>query len=575
MLGRQNVIISLSESRLDIYVHANGHVLRSESVSIDPDVYLAAWAKGLNPLDGTLRQMLSKVRVRGGALATLIYNGPQMVCDVINVPAKGSDAHQAALLSLSEAVPYSTDGNPTCAVTLAVDTSGQSHVLAVVDRDETAHAACSWLRHAGLKVKELVPAVGIAMAHAAERALAAGSDGVSTHALVLIGDNRTVVAAAIGGDLRIVRHFDLGIDVLADAYLRAAQGTQVGPARMSHQQARELLFKHGVPRGRDEVIDEQLGLTPANVLPFMQPAIQRLMVEIKQTLRYAIGDQELLRANIAIAGHGATTPNLAQSLSYLLDLPIGEAKVPSNSGFGAPADSDADLFWRCRTSGISILPMAERQVINVRSGGRVVLAGAAAVAVVIASDAVVTLGQIRAVNRELESIQPDLARVRQDLEQRRIATELAEAVNTQAAAVARAVGERVEWRTLISELARAVTPEVRLTEIAAEQSDSGAVLSLRGIVNVPEQAPARTRSEPGAGEPSGGAVSNSALTDFVKRLAGSPAFEGVDIAGVRNGELAHSQVEIFSVNARLRTLPARLTSNAALADAGKPGEPTP
>jgi len=391
----------------------------------------------------------------------------------------------------------------------------------------------------------------------------------------MIGGNRTVVAAAIGGDLRIVRHFDLGVDVLADAYLRAAQGTQVGPARMSHQQACELLSKYGVPRGRDQVIDEQLGLTPANVLPFMQPAIQRLMVEIKQTLRYAIGDQELLRANIVLAGSGATTPNLAQSLSFLLDLPIGVATEPPASGFGAPPDSDADLFWRCRTSGISILPMAERQVINVRSGGRVVLAGAAAVAAVIAADAVVTLGQIRAVNQELATIQPDLSRVRQDLEQRRMATELADAVNTQAAAVARAVGERVEWRTLISELARATTPEIRLTEIAAEQSDSGAMLSLRGIVTASGQAPATAAGEPGAGEPEREALSNSALTDFVKRLAASPAFEGVDIAGVRKGELAHSQVEIFSVNARLRTLPARLTSNAALADAGKPGEPTP
>src|SRR5262249_38213525 len=106
------------------------------------------------------------------------------------------------------------------------------------------------------------------------------------------GEHSSVLAAMMNGRLCFVRTLGLGVDALVDALtrpIRVRQGPEGFRPRVTLERgaARDLLLAMGVP-GPDVVVDPQRGIDGSAVLPLLQPVVQRICIEVKQSLRFGM-----------------------------------------------------------------------------------------------------------------------------------------------------------------------------------------------------------------------------------------------------------------------------------------------
>jgi len=534
-MPRSGVIIYLSPTTLELAVRSGSALRRVESADLDAADWPDAWSRQFRGLDGPLSQLIQRAGVRRGARADAVYQSPDTRVEFVTVQARARDAVAAARLALTQGGGDSTD-RPSLARIVATENAGgaaRTHVLSAGDSDVALDALAKWLARAGLVPGNLVPAEAAEMLGLAARfeARTPGEDP----SLMLVGEHRTVLASGEGSSLRCVRTLDFGYGAMIDAIARGAGAGELrtlSPSALRHW-AREALFRVGIPR-RDQAVDESAGVLAEHVLPMLQPVLQRFAVEIKQTLRFTLGEAGLVRGSLLLTGPGAAIPNLAPVLSTQIDIPVTAAEGQDRSPLGAAANADL--------AALSLLPMSERRRRDGVAFKRVLLAGAGAAAVLIAADAARTFREQYDVERALSAQTPRLVEVRRDIELRRQAAELAERVEAQETAARVCLGARPDWAALMDELGALAAGQVRLTDVNASSAGASSAATISGVAPMADRAS-------GAPDP---------LAAYIELLQKSPMIDGVELGSTRLGEFEGAPVKHFSVTARLVALPARL-----------------
>jgi Tfp pilus assembly PilM family ATPase len=499
-----------------------------------------AWDKGLEPLDRALRGALDRLGVQGRCRATVFHHGPDVITEVFSYPTGVSGAMEAARLALAETLPYPMDCNPHVVKLLARDKGGQTrraHVLVSADKDESAQCLHDWVERAGCVVEALASRDAAVLSAVIKRVMG----GTSNLAVMYLGEHRTVIAAGEAGSLRFVRVAGVGYDLLVDAYARAKPASSEGGPVLSRAESRELLLSVGIPMRRG-VVHESSGLASQDVLPLLQPIIQRYAVEAKQSMRFGLGETESARTKLVMAGPGAAIPQLAEVLAGHVDLEIEPCQTWSNPQQDAGGGGGCRELYRTITgdaSNISLMPHAAEEHRASRLVQRCLGVGAVAAMVAMGADAMMTMSALREAQHELSVTQPRITQIMENNQTMAKAAVLAGRVLSAQSQLDSVIGSKPSWRALLGALSELTDDTVRLTEVRCDLRNGKPAAVLRGMTSAEQS------------------DQSGILAQYMERLLGCPLVKDVDLGSTRTMDTEEGSRLQFELTISLNSLPVK------------------
>ena len=472
-MRRTPVILELTPTRLTCARITGGAVRELRSVTLDQSRWTHAWEHELRPLDAPLVGLFESMDISRPRV-TLLYTAPQVAMDVVGAPGRPAGAREAARLAIAEAASFDLLTNPACVADLGRDAAGDpplAHAIGVADRAESPTMLIDWLERSGAVAQQVFPGEAAAIAHVATRAFANTTS--VPEAWVRIGEHATSIAVGVDGRLRLVRTIEVGLATITEPLSRLfAAGEQAEHPRRA---ALRFLFERGVPDARD-LIDAQRGLHGADVLPAIQPVLQRLFVEIKQSLRFGLTREEHQAVGIKIVGPGALVPRISDMLAEHTERFV-TAEPASLSTPAAEAPDDAcSVFADIAPPfpALNLLPQTRLEAAAVRATRRALIGGGVAAAVFVSAEAALHLQAATGAEQQLRSMKPSL-RQAENLEttRERLAKHRVALAKTESSIDER-LARRAPWGAWMLDSARRAPEGVRLTHIqTATRSGDG------------------------------------------------------------------------------------------------------
>jgi len=541
---RSKIVIEFSPSRLDAALVIGGRVVASHLIALDPARWEASWTAGLKTLDAPLRQALDALRAPRGATVTLVYHSPDATSEIVSSPTAAAQAVEAARLALSDAVAFSLDRNPHTAHLMTSDTSGdpvRRHVLATADSETCTSTLVAWVERAGRRLVGLVPAEAAMQARLLRGILRSSTNTV--HAVLHLGEHRSALAVGERGTLHFLRRIDTDLGALADALTRpfTPRGGD-SEVTLSRDEAMRLLVSTGVPKP-GAVIDEARAIRGADVLPLIQPLLQRCVVDTKQSLRFGLSDEARARTVFSVHGPGAAAPGLADVLASQIECTL---EAPTEGGYAPEASCNAsgDLcaWLDCADLDLNLLPRPAVMRASARAASHGLWIGGAAAAVLLGAEALLITSATDAVTARREQIGAVAEAVREADSVRRNAESLATQVDTSKQLIAEQMGRRVDWAAFLAELSSVTPDAIRLTGVTGGSGSTGAPsATLRGYLRVSDGADAR-----------------APVAAYVDRLAACPLVSRVAIGGTQRAEVEGMPAQRFDLSLEFVGVPVTL-----------------
>ncbi len=469
----KRLIIDLSPSRLALAIVQRSRIVRAHEEHLDPASWDAAWTGRLESLDAPLASALRAIKVDGRAHAQLTYRADSVVAEVYSSPAQPRAALDAARLALEAAAPFPLDENASSLVHLHRDAdpaNAQSHILALADSAGTLRTLTEWLSRAGLSLTRATPSVAYTIHHALTTVLEQPRDQAA--ALLLMAGHEAVFVAASPGTstLHFVRQIPVGFEsFLAPLTRPIARPAPQPTLQLTREQAADYLLRTGLP-SLDADHDVQTTLTSREALPLLQPALQRLAVEIKQSLRFGLSDAVRQSATLVLAGRAIKIPNLEQRLA---DLTAATTRsLPANSA------TLAGGLTRTLTSNLSVPGLATPEAVAKTASSRLVAAlyaGSAAASLLLVADAAMLSRSVDAARLAIDEAASQVSPL--DIpDAAPEAREMASAIIRAAEAVAQSDSDRADWPALLADLSVRLPPSVRVHSVVATSDDLVAVV---------------------------------------------------------------------------------------------------
>lgn len=551
-MGHHQVIIELSPSRIEVAIRRGGHVIewRTERFA------RTDWPQGAeDPLSDALAPLS---RITGemslaGCPATVIYDTPGSVASLTSCAASvgAAGATQAALLAVANVADFPVDDAPTDTCVLLTDTAAgdkksangqarQTHILAAADAEHRGANIAALVQAAGLTIERLIPADAIAMAEAIRVATADRADD-QVVAAIFFGEHSTILAAGLPNRLLFVRTTATGTESLAEALTRPLRPRDPNLPALSlpHDQARTVLLAVGVPTPEAE-IPSYPTLAGASLLPHLQPILQRLAIEIKQSLRFGVPESDRPRTRIVAAGPGAAVPGLADAIARLSGFPVSTSStdLPEPDGIDSATGGLIAALTRCPHVSIALMPTEVRKQANHRRMRRALLTGVGASALFIgyaAVDAHVGLASAKA----------KLAALKQQAEQQRVAGQVREEAFASRQALAgvesrvrKHMGESPDFSAAFSVLSEKTPPTIRLTNIELMRDAANGRLTIRGYTRVSDSA-----------DPAG------TIRGYVNELSAFPIVDSVRLGATHRSQQNGHDAQAFDLTVSLVALP--------------------
>jgi hypothetical protein len=579
-LPKQRVIIEISPSRVEVGLLKGSVVERSGFERFNRADWPAPpnQAQAIAETREPLLKLVADLCV-AKASATVIYTAAGSVANLTSCPAAVSPgaAEQAARLALTSIADFPLDDAPVDSCLLLAEKPGpkakpaqaeappepapsasssnstpapapapgqpaaQKHVLLVADAENRVAALVAMVEAAGLCVDALIPADAVAMARAVDAATAP-RESSDILAALWMGEHASMLAVGLPGRLLFARPISGGTESLADALTRPLRprDPEAQTVNLKHDQARTLLLACGVPAPDAEVIGHPT-LAGSALLPHLQPLLQRLSVELKQSIRFGVAEPDRPRVRLALLGPGAAVPALAAAIARLAALqaaPAGDAPEPdaleSSSG-GLIAALLAAPHLSVALMSQSVRESATRRTLRkaLLVGG---IVGAAFVGLQFAdaraalSKAQTTLADLRARSQAQEGP----AAVRQMTFAARQAVAAAEG------RVIRLLGSGADAAAVYAELARLTPDSVRLlsADLSREPAPAPIRLAVRGYVRLDA-----------AVEPA------QAIKSYVDALAASPLVESVRLGATQRTTMRGYDSQSFDLAVTIVPVP--------------------
>ena len=352
-MPKNRTIIELLPTRMLLAVTRAGRLVEHRSHPIADPEFMVCWPHALGALRPVLAKWVADLHL-AGTETTILYAAPSSSAAVYSCPATAGrpDALRAAELAIRGAGNFTAGASTLDLQPLASALRGHAHAaadqhlhtLAAADTNQSTSALAAWASATGLQPTQILPG-DIPPLLAATQTLA------RQHAMTAwmwFGEHSSIIAAGNQDALRFVRTISLGTESLAEALTRPMRSTQPNGSAITldRQAARRLLYRAGIP-APEVIVDHTLGITGSAMLPLLQPILQRIAIELKQSLRYGLSDAERTEIALRLDGAGSLISNLGSSLAQSAGITAapGGATPPAAVGelIGDPAAGDGTV----------------------------------------------------------------------------------------------------------------------------------------------------------------------------------------------------------------------------------------
>lgn len=400
------------------------------------------------------------------------------------------------------------------------------HVLTIAIGAQTLGSISAAGAEAGVRVDGVVSREGLIIIEAV-RALKPREGKVTV--LLWVDECETVLLIAEGSRLSMVRHLHVGLSTMVEMLAKVSLGAD--EEQVGRDRAGEWLREVGVPTPT-QMLPGASGLRGSTILPALEPALQRLALEVRQSMRFSLSESVRAGACLIVAGPGGSVANLGAALSARTSLAL-EAET---DGAASPGVADLKkLASRAAARGLVIRPRVWHEN-RERSRFRVALAAGAAMALSLAAvDWDDAKRQAELTRRAIEHVESESAAVRgrentsQTLARRAVWIRMVKQAHDE-------LGRITPSGALLSALAASTPPGLTLTSARLSRNQ---IATIQGHVKV--------QSGEGAGD---------AMNEYVTRLRECPAIARASLASVRREFLDGIEVQAFDITLEMVKVPA-------------------
>ncbi len=535
MLGRTKIKVLLSPSSLEVQL-ARGETFHT--VNLEQAEWESHWKCALSTLDATLETCLKALGIAEG-IADVTYLSPGATAELVTMPLAIKEASGAAMLRLREAIPGAGIDSPatlTAIPTTKATKVGEprSSLFCVADRGETTEALAAWLTRAGLTPGSFSPANAETLRAAVSVVMT--STETKTVVVFSLGRHTTAFAGGTPGDVHFARAVGAGYEMLIEAYARALRA-----CGLSNADPAAILFRTGIP-DRDQVIDEATGIRGDRITPLLQPVLQRIAIEIKQTLRFGLPEGEAARASLTLSGPGAAIGGLTKVLAAQLDIPVNSI-TPEHASRAERAARSLPITLTTMSARLSASRVRLRMAVQI---------GAAAAAIFIASDFTMSRRALASVREEVRSNMPAIDAIKAAQQKHEKLSTLKDRLGRYDLFLYGSVGEKVSLAAAAAEMSRLSFAGLRLAELVASRGADGVTVAVKGSLPVD-------------------ADGKDELSGLMDRLTKSPMFESVTLASKQSSTADDTRVAIFSLILRLAALDPDAQSGTSASIVGPGG----
>ncbi len=562
-MRRAIVEISPGKITLDV-VRSRGTRALAED-SLDSSLEGAAWFEhALATLAGLVRECkaerLSALTIVHGAVggwdgggATVIQSFPKRLA--------ARQAIEGGLLALDAASKFDRADAPSGTLIAATDgckgPTSRQHVASFAMSDAAVTNIQALICDSGLTFAGVVPGETVASVHAlnwaVEQTIAASGARHSTdssalrtaRAFVWLDTSSSCLCVARGGRVLLTRPIPIGLESLVDALSKPVrvEGSSIACVRFDRAGARLLLASTGVPTP-ESAIAEHPGMTGANLLPLLQPVLQRLAVEIKQSVRFGLEEHDREGLELELIGPGATVPRLREFLSGL----AGFDDASSERAERRTTDVQPREVTILGSHALKPLAASIRsRMTTIRACAAV---GCAAAVCWVGFNWWIDRETIRMTERELVSYSATAQTARRTIESTELALRTRASLTAFESRIAASLGARTDWASVLRWLSEHRGESVRFASIECESTEMVPVVRLDGIAT-------------GADGPS----ANKALTDFLATLREWPPADRVHLRSTVQSSDSGTSTCAFEIAVTLFSLPpAKVADESRLAD---------
>lgn len=509
-LASSRVIIEVSPSLLQVTVLRGEQVTGSRRHETGNGEWPASWMPALEALRTTLNEMVQGLAC-GGGQTTIVYHAPTTLTAVSSCAASAGRAASltAAKLQLSSVAAFTLSANPYDACTLFRDAQsaasaggGQLHTIAAADTEETVAALTSWAESAGLRVEGLIPAQAMAVVAATESLSAPKHGGPDNLQAALWLDRHSgVLVVGSTGRLHFVRTLSTGTESLVDALVKPMRsrgaagepGTDSEPraVTLDRASAGNLLAVTGIPQP-DQSLDGLPGFDGACVLPGLQPSLQRIAVEIKQSMRFGVSEEQRSGATLRLCGPGARIPGLAEAIGRLASIALAPADQ------AAPGNHAPSTTEKLHRVGSAVPLLRSRQTaerVLTRNLRKAMLCGVGVAAAFLAVSAAGAFAELDRERTRLAAVKIHNAgdAALDDVQGRTF--EAVQSAASLRSRISERVGQAPEWSAALAAIARSMPGSIRVLDLslsrgggagaAPTDTRTGSICTLRGYSRAP------------------------------------------------------------------------------------------
>ena len=390
-MSKKNVVIEVSSASVALWVQQGSRWTMLESVEQPEGDWADQWMKSLAGQIPRVTEWVTK-RALAGSQAFAVYARPGTPV-MLNSVIHGAPGAAATRLALSEASQFSFAEASCSVIPLGSDhahvAGWQEHFLAFAELHSVLEAIESFTTACGLVPAGAVPSSAVLLDSAF--GLWSASDAVRPVIALDLGHLQSAVVAGEGGRVRFARCLPIGIEQIASTVKReiisrgGASAALIGPM--------EILRQCGLPR-RGIVA---FGVSLDAILPATQSVLQRLVIELKQSIRFGFTEQTRSQVVLTASSRGLAIPELISTIATQ-----SGSELISASGAGVSAAPESPV-------GRNLLSHALRSVASTRKSTvsdlrRALILGSALAMFYVVGDATVARLRVMGLEREVEKL---------------------------------------------------------------------------------------------------------------------------------------------------------------------------
>ncbi len=518
----KTVVIALLPDRVDVAVRRGGRTLGGKRIPIELDSDPGDWLKTVQSSVPALQAVVDELGIEG-APTVVVYRSPTQSVELVSLPLRSAtQARGAALLTGTESLPYSVR-DALCEALVVGRDSGrdepQTHAVVAAERDDIAGAIVELVESSGLSFVSATPTDAVLLARIVRAALREKS---ADRGWLYIGEMSSFFVVTGQGMLRVRRCINIGLQTIATSLTRPIRSRTGGdPIELSPEVARQILHSSGV--NIDRVTHGPIELSRDQIMPLMQPVLQRYIVELRQSLRFGLSDEQRRRLSITVMGPGSAIPGLVDLIARELGVQAASDPQQADYDYRVPGSEGSELVDATSDRRLlSNLNLQSRGTADRRRLGRLrrwLWTGAAAAIAMVAFDGFQSHLGLEQARQDVEDLVREATRM-QEIEATRVRlVEAVEAMTTLQQIVVDQIGGHADLSAFMQELTHLTPESVRLTALSFRHDGDTTRGQLTGYAFAVE---------------AGGA---DRLEDFIEALKSSPLVEDVVLEKVNIGAL--------------------------------------